>query len=472
MDLFTGGSYVLTRLFLQRGMAFIYLISFIIILYQWKPLLGENGITPVHLFLKRVRFWDAPSLFWMFPKNSAFMVIAWIGLALALLALTGFSEKFGTPVSMVVWFLLWLLMLSYVNVGQTWYSFGWETMLLEAGFLTIFLGAQGTEPPVIVIWLFRWMLFRLMFGAGLIKLRGDPCWRDFTCMMYHHETQPIPGPFSWHFHWLPVWMHKGEVLGNHITELLVPWGYFFPGVIGVVSGVITLLFHGWLFMSGNFALLGALTIVITFSTLNDAAISAVFPTSLASDVARAFPHDIAVYLLLALVALLSIKPVVNMFSSRQLMNASFEPLHLVNTYGAFGSITKERHEIVVEGTLDRAVTSDTEWKEYAFKGKPGNVLHRPPQISPYHLRLDWLMWFLPFNPRYVNPWFVSFTEKLLRGDQTVLHVLRSNPFPNTPPRFIRARMYHYQFTTPEEHKKTGAWWKRTFIGEYLPPVSF
>ena len=145
-----------------------------------------------------------------------------------MLAVAGISERFGTPVSMAIWFVMWLLYLSFVNVGQTWYCFGWETLLLEAGFLAIFLGARNVAPPVIVIWMFRWVLFRLMFGAGLIKLRGDPCWRDLTCLIYHYQSQPIPNPLSWYFNRLPAWIDKAGVLFNHLAELVAPFGYLVP----------------------------------------------------------------------------------------------------------------------------------------------------------------------------------------------------------------------------------------------------
>lgn len=175
-----------------------------------------------------------------------------------------------------------------------------------------------------------------------------------------------------------------------------------------------------------------------------------------------------------LVLLLSVRPVKNMLSPSQFMNASFGPLHLVNTYGAFGSVTKQRYEVVIEGTHDPTLTDETVWQEYEFTGKPGDVGRRPPQVAPYHLRLDWLMWFLPFNgypPRGYETWFARFVKKLLEGDDAVLSLLRTNPFSEISPTYIRARYYHYRFTTKEEREATGDWWVRTLVGEYLPPVS-
>jgi len=473
------GDYYLTRLIFQRALALVYLIAFLVVLHQFKPLLGEKGLLPVPQFVKQIRFSDAPSLFFFLPKNSAFMLFGGIGVILSLLALTGISERFGTPISMIIWGSLWLIYLSFVNVGQTFYSFGWETMLLETGFLAIFLGAADTKAPALVIWLIRWELFRVMFGAGLIKLRGDPCWKDLTCLFYHHETQPIPNPLSWYFHWLPREIHKASVLFNHFVELIVPFAYFIPiSLIAAAAGLFTLLFHGLLAVSGNFAFLGFLTMVLAIATFDDSIILRVFPfleniipaSSTATATISVF-HTYAVWGLAIIVALLSIKPILNLLSPRQIMNTSFDSLHLVNTYGAFGSITKERYEIIIEGTNEDVTTESTRWREYEFIGKPGNPLRRPPQIAPYHLRLDWLMWFATMSSYREHPWFVHLVYKLLLGDKDTLSLLKTNPFPGEPPKNIRALLYRYRFATQEEKLFTGWWWSRRLAGVYFPAVS-
>ena len=466
-----GGEYWLTRLFLQRGIGFIYLIAFLVVVNQFRPLLGENGLLPVPRFVQQVPFRAAPSLFHFLPTDAAFAFCGWCGVALALLATTGLSERFGTGVSMVVWTLLWLLYLSFVNVGQTFYAFGWESLLLESGFLAIFLGAADTVPPAVMIWLYRWLLFRVILGAGLIKLRGDPCWHDLTCLDYHFESQPMPNPLSWYFHWLPPWLHKAGVLFNHLAEVAVPFAYFAPQPAAAVAGILTILFQGSLIVSGNFSWLNFLTLVLAFSTCNDLQLGKVLPLGPPSLSPGSTFQAGVVWGVALLVALLSIKPVRNLFSREQVMNTSYNPFHLVNTYGAFGSITHERFEIVLEGTTDAAPLPSTQWLAYEFKGKPGDPCRLPAQFAPYHLRLDWLMWFAAMPSPYYRPWFIHLLAKLLAGDGAALSLLRKNPFPDRPPHLVRAQYYRYRFTTPEERRQSGCWWQRELVGTYFPPVS-
>jgi hypothetical protein len=174
--------------------------------------------------------------------------------------------------------------------------------------------------------------------------------------------------------------------------------------------------------------------------------------------------------LVALVATLSVRPVLNLIGRRQLMNASFDPLRLVNTYGAFGAITRVRREVVLEGTDDPTPGAATSWREYQFKAKPGDPNRRPRQVAPYHLRLDWLAWFAAMSPPSAHPWMVELVTRLLQNDPATLRLLGPNPFPNDPPALVRARLYRYRFTTPAERRSTGAWWSRHLVGEYLPPL--
>jgi hypothetical protein len=322
--------------------------------------------------------------------------------------------------------------------------------------------------------LVRWLLFRVEFGAGLIKMRGDRCWRDLTCLYYHHETQPMPNPLSWYFHHLPKRFHRTEVLGNHFAQLVAPVFLFAPQPIAGIAGLIVLGTQGWLVLSGNFAWLNWVTMALAVMSLDDrilgVALGAVRPAGPAA-IGIDPLFGVAVLAVTALIIALSYRPARNLLSRRQLMNYSFDPFHIVGTYGAFGSVTKERDEVIVEGTDEAVLTTETAWREYQFKGKPGELRRRPPQVAPYHLRLDWLMWFAAMSSPMYHPWFVPFVLKLLLADAPTLRLLRRDPFAGERPRFVRARLYRYRFTTPAEKRETGAWWHRELLGDYLPPVS-
>jgi len=461
--------YWYSRWLFERALAAIYLIAFIAAAVQFVPLLGERGLEPIGPFVKAFPFRASPSLFFFAPHDIAFRIAAWIGVAISCLLLFGYPLFRGWAVSATAWAAVWVMYLSFVNVGQTFYGFGWESLLCEVGFFTIFAGASNTPPQALLNWIYRWTLFRLMFGAGLIKLRGDPCWRDLTCLDYYFETQPMPNPLSWYFHWLPRGALHGGVVINHVCELIVPFGYFLPQPYAGIAGLITIAFQGMLIVSGNLSWLNYLTIVLAFTTLDDRFLSWL-PVAIPQLRAEPVSQRFATYGLAALVALLSVAPVLNMLSPGQVMNTAFNPLQIVNTYGAFGSITKERNEIVIEGTDEQTLTDATTWREYEFKGKPGDPAYRPPLVAPYHMRLDWLMWFAAMGSAQDEPWFPGVILHLLQGDGQLLGLLRVNPFPDHSPRWIRASLYRYRFTTPAERSASGLWWHRERVAEYFPAV--
>ncbi len=472
MDWFTAENSWLARMLFQRSLAAIYLIAFVVAANQYRPLLGEHGLTPARRFIERESFRRSPSLFQLHHSDRTFLAVAWLGAAISLATVAGLTDVLPRAAAMLVWVVLWLLYLSIVNIGQTWYSFGWETLLLEAGFLAIFLGNADTEPPALTMYLLWWLLFRVELGAGLIKLRGDRCWRDLTCLYHHHETQPMPGPFSWHFHQLPKPLHRVEVLANHFTQLVVPFALFAPQPVAGTAAAVMIVTQLWLVLSGNFAWLNWITIVLALSALPDSWLVALLPVS--PDPAGASTplwFVIAVCAATAVVAVLSYWPVANMLSRHQRMNTSFNSWRLVNSYGAFGSVSKVRHEVVIEGTRDSHLTSQTSWEEYDFKGKPGDPGRRPRQFAPYHLRLAWLMWFAALSPAYADPWFRPLVHRLLEGDPHVSKLLRRDPFAGEPPRFVRALLYRYRFTTRAERRQTHAWWVRERVGTFLQPVS-
>ncbi|MCV7288672.1 lipase maturation factor family protein [Mycolicibacterium wolinskyi] len=471
MEWFTAPEYWFARQVLQRGTAAIYLVAFIAAARQFRALMGERGLLPIPAFLARTSFRRAPSIFHLHYSDRFFAVVCWTGAAISAALLAGAGDLLPLWAAMLAWLLLWVLYLSIVNVGQTWYSFGWESLLLEAGFLAIFLGNDDIAPPVLVLWLTRWLLFRVEFGAGLIKLRGDRCWRDLTCLYYHHETQPMPGPLSWFFHHLPRPLHRIEVAGNHFAQLVVPFALFAPQPIASGAAAIVIVTQLWLVLSGNFAWLNWVTIVLAASAISDSAAATVLPVAAPelSDIPLWFV--VAVVAVTAVTVVLSFWPVRNLVSKRQRMNASYNNYHLVNSYGAFGAVGRSRDEVVIEGTDDDVVTASTTWREYEFKGKPGDVRRRPRQFAPYHLRLDWLMWFAAISPAYAQQWLRTLLVRLLENDRQTLKLLRHNPFPDHPPRYVRARLYRYRFSTWDELRHDHVWWERTLLTDYLPPVA-
>jgi hypothetical protein len=477
--------YWLTRFALVRALGLIYLVAFLVSALQAVPLIGQDGLLPAAWFLDRVAqagdtpvgaLWDVPTLFWITDADWALRIAAWLGVALSLLVLGGFANA---PVMGA----LWLLYMSFVHVGQVFYGYGWEILLLEAGFLGVFLVParrlrpfpHELPPPRPVLWLFRWLLFRVMFGAGLIKLRGDDCWTELTCLSYHFETQPIPNPLSLYLHHLPGWVHELGVLFNHWVELVVPWGVFGPRRVRHAAGVLTIAFQLFLIVSGNLSFLNWLTLAVALACFDDTVLRRLVPRRLAARVDRLpdepaewmpRPRRIAVWGLVVLVAGLSVGPVYNMLSPRQRMNASFDPLHLVNTYGAFGTVGQTRYEVVLEGTVDESPDS-AEWREFEFPCKPGDPDRRPCVISPYHLRLDWQMWFAALSSYRQQPWILRLAYKLLRDDPAAVRLLARDPFPGGAPRYIRASLYRYEFAEPGAE----VWWRRERVGRYLPPMS-
>ena len=469
MDWIWAEDYLIARLLLLRLVGAVYLIAFVVVVNQFRPLLGEHGLEPAPAFLRNATFRQVPSLFVWRYSDRLLAGVGWLGIVVSAAVVSGLVEQGPLWASMAVWLLLWVLYLSVVNIGQTFYGFGWESLLLETGFYCAFLGTASVAPPLPVLVVLRWLLFRLEFGAGLIKLRGDRCWRDLTCLEYHHETQPLPNALSWYFHHLPKPLHKVEVAGNHVAQLVVPFGLFLPQPVASISGLVIVVTQGWLVASGNFSWLNALTIVLALAAFNDAALDWL-PVSVPSTLDQPVWFASAVVALTVLVLVLSYRPARNLLSRHQMMNFSFNPFHLVNAYGAFGSITRERYEIVIEGTRDSDLAT-AQWQAYEFKGKPGDPRRRPRQFAPYHLRLDWLMWFAALSPAYGRRWFTPLLGKLLRNDGPTLRLLRHNPFGDSPPTHIRALLYRYRYTTRAERRETRAWWVRTPAGEYQRPVA-
>ncbi len=475
--------YWLTRFLVLRLLGFCYLMAFLTLVFQGPALIGEHGLLPATAYLERVAahagsrgagFFDLPSVFWISAKDWFLLAAGWTGVGLSLAVIAGYANA-------LVLLVMWALQLSIANIGQTFYGFGWEMQLAETGFLCAFLCPlidprpfPRRAPPVIVIWLLRWLIVRIMLGAGLIKLRGDPCWRDLSCLDYHFETQPVPNPLSPAFHALPHAAHAVGVAFNHLVELVAPLFVFAPRRLRHIAGISMVALQVILILSGNLSFLNHLTLVPILACFDDGFLRRLFPRALreraAAARAAARPsrgQRIAVGGLAAVVVLLSVDPTLNLLSGQQQMNASFNRLQLVNTYGAFGSVGRERDELVFEGTRDQTVTPATRWEAYEWKCKPGDPARRPCLMSPYHYRLDWLIWFAAMGDPAEYPWAIHLVWKLLQADRGSLSLLASDPFGGQPPRHIRVQRYRYRFAP----LRAPVFWERTLLGAWLPPLS-
>jgi hypothetical protein len=428
---------------------------------------SKTGITDSFLRL--------PTLFWFAHSDTALLITAWAGLLLACIIIAGYANALLLAV-------VWFLYMSIAHAGQDWYSYGWEIQLLETGFLSIFLCPlidmrpfPKRPPPMVIIILFRWLIFRIMLGSGLIKLRWDVNWRNGTALYHHFETQPIPGPLSRWFHFLPSWLLKTGVWFNFIAELMAPWFVFWPRLARHIAGVVIVLFQLSIFISGNLSFLNVLTILPALACFDDGFLSKLLPRRLvrmaeAADAGAVTSRSMqtTVKIIASLIVVLSIQPAMNLLSSRQIMNTSFDPFDLVNTYGAFGTVGTERLNVVFEGTMDNDSTDNANWKPYIYKGLPVLLDKRPPQIAPYQLRLDWQMWFAAMSSPGDYPWTYNLVWKLLHNDP-VVGLFASNPFPDKPPRYIRAILYRYSFLKPDRPQHL--WWTRQRIDTWIQPLS-
>jgi Lipase maturation factor len=483
-------TYWLTRFVILRWMGFVYLVAFYVAARQLVPLVGENGLTPAALFFPAVtaHFGDSlsgflalPSLFWLNYSDAMLRVIPWVGVIMSIMVLAGYANALMMTV-------LWFFYVSIVHAGQDWYGYGWEIQMSETGFLCIFLcpllDARPfplRPPPIAIIFLFRWLIVRIMLGSALIKLRGDSCWTDLTALYYHFETQPIPNPISRYFHFLPHPVLQFGVIWTFVVELISPVFCFWPRWGRYIAGAIIISFQFTLIVSGNLSFFNWLTILPALACFDDRFWRKLMPTFLTSWAVEArlsakpsAPMEGLSWVIVVLVGFLSIEPVLNLVApgeGGQRMNASFEfdTLHLVNTYGAFGSVGRDRPVIIFEGTDSADPETATDWKEYPYVGSPWDPKLSPPFIAPYQPHLDWQLWFAAMASYREYPWTLNLVWKLLHNDPATLGLFAGNPFPDHPPHYIRAVLYTYHFAQPgnPEH----LYWNRDKVGPWLPAFS-
>ncbi len=463
-----------TQWLFLRALALIYAVAFGSLTFQVIGLLGRRGILPVAPFLASVartdstlRFVAVPSLLWFGSDDLTLIGLCFAGVIFAcMLLLTGFARGKFERLVLVVLFLLYL---SFAAAGQEFLSFQWDSLLLETGFLAIFLGRNRIVP-----WLFRWLVFRLFFLSGAVKLLSDdPTWRNLSALGFHWHTQPLPTPLAWYVDKFPPAIQHFMTAAALGIELLIPFLIFFPRRIRMFGAWCLIGMQVLILLTGNYTFFNLLTIALALFLFDDRALARFVPEQVAEGLleARGVVARARVAACVAvLVMVLSLSHLFETFGGRLpfFLNTAVRytaPLQIVNTYGLFAVMTTQRIEIVLEGSTD-----GTTWQPYEFKYKPGDLNRAPGWVAPYQPRLDWQMWFAALSTYQSNPWFVNLVLQLLNGSPDVAGLLGANPFPDLPPRFIRATAYEYTFTDWETRRRTGAWWKRQRRGLYLPPV--
>jgi predicted DCC family thiol-disulfide oxidoreductase YuxK len=485
--------YSLVRWMFLRELGLIYLCAFLSLGTQILGLVGHNGILPAKQLtqyaraqLGAARYFELPTLCWWSASDGFLRFLCGAGVVFSMLVVLDVAPA-------LCLFLLWLIYLSLATVCQDFLGFQWDNLLLETGLLAVFFAPlhllprfRSAEPPSrLILWLLRWLLFRLMFESGVVKLAShDAAWSGLRALLYHYETQPLPTWIGWYAHQLPAAIQTACVAVMFLIELAVPFLIFAPRRARFIGFVFLVLLQVLIFLTGNYCFFNLLTIALCLLLLDDKLLLKLLHVKGRSEMAEAekpapeqSPHrgwshwlTVPFALVIFYVSVPQLCYQVGLFRISppgfETVSGWLDPFRSVNPYGLFSVMTTSRMEIVIEGSNDCQT-----WLPYEFKYKPGDVSRRPRFVAPHQPRLDWQMWFAALGTVQQNPWLVNCCIRLLQGSSEVLGLLERNPFPGGPPRYIRAELYEYHFTNFAERRATGAWWRREFRGEYLPAIS-
>jgi predicted DCC family thiol-disulfide oxidoreductase YuxK len=507
-------AYFWARRWFLRALGLIYLIAFVSLWVQVDGLVGSNGMSPLNQFLPAVRqqlgpdaYFLLPTICWFDSSNAFLHFLCGGGVVLSLLLIFGIAPA----LSLVVLFVFYL---SLTIAGQVFLSFQWDVLLLETGFLSIFLAPWRLWPRELVLWprsttpatappvsraglfLLKFLLFKLMLMSGIVKLTsGDASWgwlnhsfhwSALTALDYHYWSQPLPTVFGWWADKSPEWFKHFSVAFCLAVEIIAPFFIWAPRRPRLIAAGLMIFLQIVIALTGNYCFFNLLTIALCLLLIDDSLVGTErravraqitgAPNASPARTGRALPNQLCSYAAIAVI-------IVTLPINAWLIFSAFKPqsrlpgwlanfyeqlelFRIVNGYGLFRVMTKDRCEIVIEGSID-----GIDWAPYEFKWKPGDVKHAPGWCAPHQPRLDWQMWFAALETPEQNPWLAGLIVRLLEGSRDVNGLLARSPFPDKPPRYIRAMFYRYRFTTSEERRQTGAWWKRQELREYLPSIS-
>ena len=512
-----------------RALALIYFSAFYSLLFQIKGLIGPDGILPAQDYLANIaqqlgleRYWYAPSLYWFSSSSAMMMAVTWIGLIASVIAFLNLWPRLSL-------FVCFVCFLSFVGASSVFSSYQSDGMLLEAGFLALFFAPRGLwpgwgahDPPSRMSWfLLQWEWFRIYFESGMVKLAsGDVEWRNFTAMDEYYQNGPLPTWIGWYVEHLPHWFHAATVGGTLALELGLVFMMFFPRKVRLILFCIVTPWEVGVILTANYAFLNYLVLSLGFLLLDDKFLLRFVPARFRprepERIAEPVPEsqdeqplsilgvgeasvttaDIeesdqgskrhsfldrlgfsvwvvrlaAAALMLTWIAYnttaamigiplrdipLPVKPLI-----------ALEPLRIANQYGLFAVMTRGRYEIEFQGSND-----GTNWTAYPFRNKPQALNEAPGVYAPYQPRFDWNLWFASLGGWRDNEIVPLTEERLLLGDGAVLTLFRDNPYPQIPPRYVRAVIWQYWFTTMDEKRQTGNWWRREYLGLYAPELT-
>jgi hypothetical protein len=499
-------TYFGARRWFLRALGLVYLIAFISLWVQVDGLVGEDGILPIGRLMHAahqqlgLRAWSIlPTLCLLNSSNAFLHFLCGGGVVLSLLLIFGIA-----PIISLIG--LFVFYLSLTIAGQTFLSFQWDILLLETGFLAVFFAPWQIWPTKFLLWpwsataataveqpvsrtalfLLKFLLFKLMVMSGVVKLTsGDDCWgwldhsfqwSALTALDYHYWSQPLPTVFAWWADKGPEWFKHFSVAFCLVVEIIVPFFMWMPRRPRLIAAGVVIFLQIVIAVTGNYCFFNLLTIALCLLLIDDAVVGTARRAVRGAPDGRALPYRLSTY---CAVAVLIITLPLNAWLIFTAFNPEakwpraivavyerIEPFRIINGYGLFRVMTKDRREIVIEGSAD-----GIDWRPYEFRWKPGDVMRAPGWCAPHQPRLDWQMWFAALGSPHQNPWFVQLAICLLQGKPDVAQLFARDPFPHTPPHYVRAIFYRYRFTTAEEHRRTGAWWKRQELGEYLPAIS-